>query len=51
MINLEELFELEVKFEKEKIMAEAKISVVKEMIAKEQEKAKASEIAEEALAI
>ena len=35
MINLEELYEFKAKFEHEKLMAEAKISVVEDMIASE----------------
>jgi len=38
MINLEELYSFKAKFEHDKLMAEAKISVVEDMIASEQAK-------------
>lgn len=53
MINLEELYSFKAKFEHEKLMAEAKISVVQDMIASELEKVAVveapTEVAEEAV--
>ena len=56
MICLHELYELQEKYKHEKLIAEAKISVVSDMIANELEKEKASvaqeeteEVAEEAV--
>lgn len=52
MVDLKDLYELKAKFEKEKLMAEAKVSVVNEMIANELEKEKQEEVvAEETLMV